>query len=75
VVDSAISLYRTEFMGRGELAARQMHQGRFLRSLQRLAEFGVTVVITNQVWLVLPLEGEQAATARQQIHTLDTEKP
>lgn len=29
---------------------RQVHLGRFLRSLQRLAdEFGVAIVITNQV--------------------------
>ncbi|KAG0348810.1 recombinase rad51 [Podila humilis] len=50
VVDSATSLYRTDFSGRGELSARQMHMARFLRNLQRLAdEFGVAVVITNQV--------------------------
>jgi Rad51 protein len=36
--------------GRGELSARQMHLARFLRSLLRLAdEYGVAVVITNQV--------------------------
>jgi len=50
VVDSSTALYRTDFSGRGELSARQMHLARFLRSLQRLAdEFGVAVVITNQV--------------------------
>ncbi|KAI8996902.1 Rad51-domain-containing protein [Pilobolus umbonatus] len=50
IVDSAISLYRTEYCGRGELSARQMHLGRFLRNLQRIAdEFGVAVVITNQM--------------------------
>ena len=50
IVDSATSLYRTDFSGRGELSARQMHLARFLRSLMRLAdEFGVAVVITNQV--------------------------
>ena len=50
VVDSATALYRTEFNGRGELSARQIHLGRFLRSLQRLAdEFGCAVVVTNQV--------------------------
>ncbi|GJJ78382.1 DNA repair protein RAD51 [Entomortierella parvispora] len=50
IVDSATSLYRTDFSGRGELSARQMHMARFLRNLQRLAdEFGVAVVITNQV--------------------------
>lgn len=50
VVDSATALYRTDYSGRGELAARQMHLARFLRSLLRIAdEFGVAVVITNQV--------------------------
>lgn len=50
IVDSATALYRTDFCGRGELAARQMHLARFLRMLQRLADqFGVAVVITNQV--------------------------
>ncbi|CAD6256158.1 unnamed protein product [Miscanthus lutarioriparius] len=50
VVDSATALYRTDFSGRGELSARQMHMVKFLRSLQKLAdEFGVAVVITNQV--------------------------
>ena len=50
IVDSATALYRTDYSGRGELANRQMHLARFLRMLQRLAdEFGVAVVITNQV--------------------------
>jgi len=50
IVDSVTALYRTEFNGRGELSARQIHLGRFLRSLQRLAdEFGCAVIVTNQV--------------------------
>ncbi|XP_056637580.1 DNA repair protein RAD51 homolog 1 [Diorhabda sublineata] len=50
IVDSAMALYRTDYSGRGELSARQMHLARFLRMLLRLAdEFGVAVVITNQV--------------------------
>jgi len=50
IVDSATALYRTDYSGRGELSARQMHMAQFLRSLQRLAdEYGVAVVITNQV--------------------------
>ncbi|KAH7645277.1 dna repair protein rad51-like protein [Dermatophagoides farinae] len=50
IVDSATALYRTDYNGRSELAARQMHLARFLRMLQRLAdEFGIAVVITNQV--------------------------
>ena len=38
IVDSATALYRTDYSGRGELAARQMHMAKFLRSLQRLAD-------------------------------------
>ena len=50
VIDSATALYRTDFSGRGELSARQMSLAKFMRSLQRIAdEFGVAVVITNQV--------------------------
>merc|ERR1712212_520569 len=44
------ALYRTDYSGRGELSARQMHLARFLRMLLRLAdEFGVAVMLTNQV--------------------------
>ncbi|XP_063702098.1 DNA repair protein RAD51 homolog 1-like [Culicoides brevitarsis] len=50
IVDSATALYRTDFSGRGELSARQMHLARFLRMLLKLAdEYGVAVLITNQV--------------------------
>eukprot|EP00161_Ancyromonas_sigmoides_P022426 TRINITY_DN6847_c0_g1_i2.p1 TRINITY_DN6847_c0_g1~~TRINITY_DN6847_c0_g1_i2.p1 ORF type:complete len:339 (-),score=79.65 TRINITY_DN6847_c0_g1_i2:439-1455(-) len=50
VVDSATALYRTDYSGRGELSARQMHLAKFLRTLLRLAdEYGVAVVVTNQV--------------------------
>uniref|UniRef100_A0A915PI50 DNA repair protein RAD51 homolog n=1 Tax=Setaria digitata TaxID=48799 RepID=A0A915PI50_9BILA len=50
VVDSATSLFRTDFSGRGELASRQMMLAKFLRMLLKLSdEFGVAVVITNQV--------------------------
>jgi DNA repair protein RAD51 len=60
VVDSATALFRSEFLGRGELAARQNLLGRFLRSLQRLAdEFGCAVIITNQVCCVWRGDGER----------------
>jgi len=50
VVDSATGLYRTDYSGRGELSARQMHLAKFLRALHKLAaQFGVACVITNQV--------------------------
>ena len=38
IVDSCTSLYRTDFSGRGELSARQMHLAKFLRTLMRLAD-------------------------------------
>ncbi|KAI6195596.1 hypothetical protein M3Y94_01005800 [Aphelenchoides besseyi] len=50
IVDSIMANYRREFVGRGELCARQQHLARFLRSLIKLAdEFGVAIVLTNQV--------------------------
>ncbi|CAK5025761.1 unnamed protein product [Meloidogyne enterolobii] len=50
VVDSLMALYRTDYSGRGELSARQQHLACFLRGLMKLAEeFGVAVVVTNQV--------------------------
>jgi DNA repair protein RAD51 len=50
IVDSATALFRTEYLGRGQLSDRQVQLGRFLRMLQRLAdEFGVSVVVSNQV--------------------------
>ena len=42
--------FRTDYSGRGQLADRQMHLAQFLRQLLRLAdEYGVAVVVTNQV--------------------------
>lgn len=62
IVDSSTNLYRTDYSGRGELSARQMHLGQFLRNLQRLAdEFGIAVVITNQV--VAQVDGASMFTA------------
>ena len=50
IVDSATALYRTDYSGRSELFNRQTHLGKFMRGLQKLAdEFGVAVVVTNQV--------------------------
>lgn len=38
IVDSATALFRSDYIGRGELAARQAHLSKFLRNLQRLAD-------------------------------------
>lgn len=62
IVDSAMALYRTDFNGRGELGARQIHLAVFLRTLARLAdEFNIAVVITNQV--VATVDGAAAMFA------------
>ncbi|KAF1743344.1 hypothetical protein MXB_1634 [Myxobolus squamalis] len=75
IIDSATSLYRTDYFGRGELSARQMHLARFLRTLLRIADevffnfyilFGVAVVLTNQV--VAQVDGSAMFQA-------DTKKP
>jgi len=49
VVDSATALYRTDFSGRGELSARQMHLAKFLRSLQKLADEVISPLITHEL--------------------------
>jgi len=50
IVDSATALFRSEYVGRAELATRQQNLGKFLRQLLQLCDiFGVAVVITNQV--------------------------
>jgi DNA repair protein RAD51 len=38
IVDSATSLYRTDYSGRGELSARQVHLAQFMRTLLRIAD-------------------------------------
>ena len=61
IVDSATALYRTDFSGRGELSARQMHLAKFLRSLQKLAdevEILASLSPKGQSWfIVLTLQG------------------
>lgn len=50
VVDSIISLFRTDFSGRGELGERQQRLNQMLAKLTRVSEeFNVAVFITNQM--------------------------
>jgi DNA repair protein RadA len=50
VVDSVTSHFRSDYSGRGELAARQQKLNRHLHTLQRLAEvYNLAVYVTNQV--------------------------
>jgi DNA repair protein RadA len=50
IIDSIISLHRSEYLGRGTLADRQQRLNAILHKLIRLAEiFNIAIVITNQV--------------------------
>jgi len=50
IVDSLTAQFRSEFVGRGTLAARQQKLNQHMRSLQKLAEMNnVVVLVTNQV--------------------------
>jgi DNA repair protein RadA len=50
IVDSIISLYRAEYLGRAVLSERQQKLYRQMQMLRRISEvYGVAVVITNQV--------------------------
>lgn len=50
IIDSCISLFRTEYIGRGELFLRQSLIGRYLRYLKKIAaDFSIAVCLTNQI--------------------------
>jgi len=50
IVDSLMSLFRSEYAGRGTLAVRQQKLNRHLHALQRLADkHNLVVYVTNQV--------------------------
>jgi len=50
VVDALMSLFRTEYVGRGALAERQQKLGKHLAALQKLAEMhNIAVFVTNHV--------------------------
>jgi len=50
VVDSLMSLFRSDFSGRGELAARQQKLNRHMHDLLKLADtYNLAIYVTNQV--------------------------
>jgi len=50
IVDSLMSLFRSEYTGRGTLAVRQQKLNRHLRSLQKAADmYNLAIYVTNQV--------------------------
>jgi len=50
IIDSVTSHFRSDYLGRGELATRQQKLNRHLHTLQRLSEvYNLAVYVTNQV--------------------------
>ena len=50
VVDSLISLFRSEFVGRGQLSGRQQKLNKHIHTLQKLADmYNIAIYVTNQV--------------------------
>ncbi|KAG0652668.1 Meiotic recombination DMC1 [Hyphodiscus hymeniophilus] len=50
IIDSVMALFRTDYIGRGELSERQQVLGGFLRKATQMAEeFNLLVLMTNQV--------------------------
>ena len=50
ISDSAVGLFRSEYLGRGTLATRQQKLNRFVHLLVRLAEtYNIASIMTNQV--------------------------
>ena len=50
LIDSIMAPFRTEFVGRGQLADRQANIGKLISHLKRLAKnYNIAVVYTNQV--------------------------
>jgi len=50
IVDSLMAQFRSEFVGRGQLAGRQQKLNRHMRTLAKMAEIeNIAVLVTNQV--------------------------
>jgi meiotic recombination protein DMC1 len=57
VIDSVMALFRTDYMGRGELSERQSALGQFLRRATQMAEeFNLCVLMASFVLVVLGLK-------------------
>ena len=65
VIDSATGLYRTDYSGRGELSARQMHLAKFLRALSKLAnQYGIACVSMPRAAQIVELQNAPFPTSR-----------
>ena len=65
IIDSATGLYRTDYSGRGELSARQMHLAKFLRALSKLAnQYGIACVSMPRAAQTVELQNAPFPTSR-----------
>ena len=54
IIDSIMALFRTDFVGRGELSERQQLLGQFLRRAAQMAEeFNICVLMVSTSFLSL----------------------
>jgi meiotic recombination protein DMC1 len=61
VIDSVMALFRTDYMGRGELSERQSALGQFLRRATQMAEeFNLCVLMASFVLVVLDLKTDSS---------------
>jgi len=64
IIDSATGLYRTDYSGRGELSARQMHLAKFLRALSKLAnQYGIACVSMPRAARTVEVQNAQLPTS------------
>jgi len=65
VIDSVMALYRTDFVGRGELSERQQVLGTFLRRATQMAEEFNLVVLMVSVCLFITSNGTNFSKTNQ----------
>ena len=76
IIDSATGLYRTDYSGRGELSARQMHLAKFLRALSKLAnQYGIACVSMPRAAQTVELQNAPFPTSRVARALVDSHQP
>lgn len=71
IVDSAMALYRTDYSGRGELAARQMHLAKFLRGLTKLAEEVCLFAVGSYIFALFSSESRLSSRIRLLLKSME----
>lgn len=78
VIDSVMSLYRTDYSGRGELSERQQVLGQFLRRATQMAEeFNLVVLMVrvSKLWIAALANGyRQIKSCQIQVPVLSSQE-